>query len=76
VGRKESVKGNELRADDLFRFSFPSLRFVCCSYQFNPLLLNPDVIVQLLLKALLATPGPDFGLAMAIIGDRAVSFEL
>ncbi|KAL7415751.1 putative eukaryotic translation initiation factor 3 subunit 11 [Mrakia frigida] len=40
-------------------------------YQFNPLLINPDVIVQLLLKALLATPGPDFGLAMAIIGDRA-----
>lgn len=42
------------------------------SYQFNPTLLNPDVLLQLLLKALIATPGPDFNLSMAVAGDRAV----
>ncbi|CED84681.1 arm repeat-containing protein [Phaffia rhodozyma] len=42
-------------------------------YQFNPNLLNTDVLVHILLKTLIATPGPDFGLSVALIGDRAFS---
>jgi hypothetical protein len=45
------------------------------SYQFNPTLLNPDVLLQLLLKALIATPNADFNLSMAVAGDRAVRLQ-
>lgn len=43
-----------------------------CSYQFNPQLSNPDVIINILIKALAATVhGPDFGLCLALLREPA-----
>jgi hypothetical protein len=53
----------------------PRLPSPSISYQFNPTLLNPDVLLQLLLKALIATPNADFNLSMAVAGDRAVRLQ-
>jgi translation initiation factor 3 subunit K len=39
-------------------------------YQFNPELYNADVVVHILLKALTATPLPDFNLCVALLGQR------
>jgi len=39
-------------------------------YQFNTDLYNPDVIVNVLLKALTASPSPDFNLCVALLGER------
>lgn len=39
-------------------------------YQFNPDLYNVDVVVNILLKALTATPSPDFNLCMALLSER------
>ncbi|KIM33018.1 hypothetical protein M408DRAFT_326688 [Serendipita vermifera MAFF 305830] len=39
-------------------------------YQFNPDLYNVDVVVNILLKALTATPLPDFNLCMALLSER------
>lgn len=39
-------------------------------YQFNPDLYNPDVVVNVLLKALCAAPMPDFNLCVALLGER------
>ncbi|KAG8822015.1 hypothetical protein FRC19_006848 [Serendipita sp. 401] len=39
-------------------------------YQFNPELYNADVVVNILLKALTATPSPDFNLCMALLSER------
>ncbi|KIK81922.1 hypothetical protein PAXRUDRAFT_832538 [Paxillus rubicundulus Ve08.2h10] len=39
-------------------------------YQFNPDLFNPDVVVNILLKALTAEPFPDFNLCMSLLDDR------
>jgi translation initiation factor 3 subunit K len=42
------------------------------SYQFNPQLSNPDVILNLLIKALSATVhGPDFNLCLALLREPA-----
>ncbi|KZO96231.1 ARM repeat-containing protein [Calocera viscosa TUFC12733] len=41
-------------------------------YQFNQDLYNSDVVINILLKALTAAPGPDFSLCLALIGDRSV----
>jgi hypothetical protein len=41
-----------------------------CSYQFNSDLYNPDVIVNILLKALTQAPAPDFALCLALLDDR------
>ncbi|GLB36322.1 putative component of the eukaryotic translation initiation factor 3 (eIF-3) complex, which is involved in protein synthesis of a specialized repertoire of mRNAs and, together with other initiation factors, stimulates binding of mRNA and methionyl-tRNAi to the 40S ribosome [Lyophyllum shimeji] len=39
-------------------------------YQFNPELYNPDVIVNILLKALTASPLPDFNLCISLLDER------
>ncbi|KZW02703.1 ARM repeat-containing protein [Exidia glandulosa HHB12029] len=44
-------------------------------YQFNPELYNPDVVLNILLKALCAAPLPDFNLCVALISDRPVSTD-
>lgn len=42
------------------------------SYQFNPQLSNPDVILNILIKALSATVhGPDFNLCLALLREPA-----
>ncbi|VDB99825.1 unnamed protein product [Peniophora sp. CBMAI 1063] len=42
-------------------------------YQFNAQLYNPDVIVNILVKALTNVPYPDFNLAVALLDARASS---
>jgi translation initiation factor 3 subunit K len=39
-------------------------------YQFNPDLYNPDVVINILIKALLASPLPDFNLCISLLDDR------
>ncbi|KDQ16599.1 hypothetical protein BOTBODRAFT_30521 [Botryobasidium botryosum FD-172 SS1] len=39
-------------------------------YQFNPDLYNPDVVINILVKALTAAPLPDFNLCVALLGER------
>jgi len=39
-------------------------------YQFNPQLYNPDVVINVLVKALAAIPFPDFNLCIALLGER------
>ncbi len=39
-------------------------------YQFNPELYNPDVVVNILVKALASVPFPDFNLSVALLDDR------
>jgi len=39
-------------------------------YQFNPDIYNPDVVVNILLKALTATPLPDFNLCISLLDER------
>jgi len=39
-------------------------------YQFNPDLYNPDVVINILLKALTTAPQPDFNLCLALLGER------
>jgi translation initiation factor 3 subunit K len=42
-------------------------------YQFNPDLFNPDVVVNILVKALASVPFPDFNLSVALLDDRALN---
>jgi len=39
-------------------------------YQFNPDLYNPDVVINILIKALTATPFPDFNLCISLLDER------
>ncbi|KAF8605186.1 ARM repeat-containing protein [Ceratobasidium sp. AG-I] len=39
-------------------------------YQFNPDLYNPDVVINILIKALTAAPACDFNLCVALLGER------
>ena len=39
-------------------------------YQFNPDLYNADVVINILLKALAASPLPDFNLCMSLLDER------
>jgi len=39
-------------------------------YQFNPDLYNPDVVINILIKALTASPLPDFNLCISLLDDR------
>lgn len=41
-------------------------------YQFNTELYNPDVVVNILIKALTSAPQPDFNLCLALLGERDV----
>jgi translation initiation factor 3 subunit K len=40
-------------------------------YQFNPDLNNPDVVINILVKALASVPFPDFNLSVALLDERA-----
>lgn len=44
-----------------------------CSYQFNPDLYNPDVVINILTKALTASPFPDFNLCISLLDERVPS---
>jgi translation initiation factor 3 subunit K len=48
-----------------------TLTFPLFRYQFNPDLYNPDVVVNILVKALASVPFPDFNLSVALLDDRA-----
>ncbi|KAI0361715.1 initiation factor 3 [Trametes cingulata] len=39
-------------------------------YQFNPDLYNPDVVINILIKALTSAPFPDFALCISLLDDR------
>lgn len=42
-------------------------------YQFNPDLYNPDVVINILIKALAALPFPDFNLCISLLDERPVA---
>ncbi|KAI6005248.1 ARM repeat-containing protein [Pisolithus orientalis] len=44
-------------------------------YQFNSDLYNPDVVVNILLKALTAEPFPDYNLCTSLLDDRLVNMN-
>ena len=46
------------------------------SYQFNNDLYNPDVVINILVKALSAVPYPDFNLSIALLDDRVPNSNL
>ena len=39
-------------------------------YQFNPDLYNPDVVINILIKALTSSPFPDFNLCISLLDKR------
>ncbi|TFY68342.1 hypothetical protein EVJ58_g1055 [Rhodofomes roseus] len=41
-------------------------------YQFNPDLYNPDVVINILIKALTSSPFPDFNLCLSLLDERPV----
>lgn len=45
-------------------------------YQFNGELYNPDVIINILIKALTACPLPDFNLCISLLDDRINTTQL
>ncbi|KAJ7071326.1 armadillo-type protein [Mycena amicta] len=45
-------------------------------YQFNPDLYNPDVVINILIKALTASPLPDFNLSVSLLDDRPINANL
>ncbi|CDO72321.1 hypothetical protein BN946_scf184977.g18 [Trametes cinnabarina] len=42
-------------------------------YQFNPDLYNPDVVINILIKALTSAPFPDFSLCISLLDERPAS---
>lgn len=45
-------------------------------YQFNPELYNPDVVINILIKALIACPLPDFNLCISLLDERPINSVL
>ncbi|KAJ3561964.1 hypothetical protein NP233_g9873 [Leucocoprinus birnbaumii] len=45
-------------------------------YQFNPELYNPDVVINILIKALTASPSPDFNLCVSLLDERPINAPL
>ncbi|KAJ7919138.1 armadillo-type protein [Mycena leptocephala] len=45
-------------------------------YQFNPDLYNPDVVINILIKALTASPLPDFNLCISLLDERPINASL
>jgi translation initiation factor 3 subunit K len=45
-------------------------------YQFNPDLYNPDVVINILIKALTASPLPDFNLCISLLDERSIIAQL
>ena len=50
--------------------------FFNCRYQFNPDLYNPDVTINILLKALVSSPLPDFNLCLSLLDERPINATL
>jgi translation initiation factor 3 subunit K len=46
------------------------------SYQFNPDLYNPDVAINIFIKALTASPLPDFNLCISLLDERPTNTTL
>ncbi|OBZ79210.1 Eukaryotic translation initiation factor 3 subunit K [Grifola frondosa] len=42
-------------------------------YQFNPDLYNPDVVINILIKALTSSPFPDFNLCISLLDERPLN---
>ncbi|KAH9944454.1 initiation factor 3 [Epithele typhae] len=42
-------------------------------YQFNPDLYNPDVVINILIKALTSAPFPDFNLCISLLDERTTA---
>lgn len=49
---------------------------ICKRYQFNGELYNPDVVINILIKALTACPLPDFNLCLSLLDDRLNNTQL
>ncbi|KAF8973735.1 armadillo-type protein [Flammula alnicola] len=45
-------------------------------YQFNPDLYNPDVVINILIKALTSSPLPDFNLCISLLDERPINSQL
>ncbi|KAF7306667.1 Eukaryotic translation initiation factor 3 subunit K [Mycena indigotica] len=45
-------------------------------YQFNPELYNPDVVINILIKALTTSPLPDFNLSISLLDERSINSSL
>lgn len=45
-------------------------------YQFNPDLYNPDVVINILIKALTSSPQPDFNLCISLLDERLPNTQL
>ncbi|KAJ7225801.1 armadillo-type protein [Mycena pura] len=45
-------------------------------YQFNPDLYNPDIVINILTKALTASPLPDFNLCISLLDERPINATL
>ncbi|KAF5312474.1 hypothetical protein D9619_003022 [Psilocybe cf. subviscida] len=45
-------------------------------YQFNPDLYNPDVVINILIKALTSSPLPDFNLCISLLDERPINAQL
>ncbi|RXW18228.1 hypothetical protein EST38_g7608 [Candolleomyces aberdarensis] len=45
-------------------------------YQFNPDIYNPDIVINILIKALAASPLPDFNLCISLMDERTTSSHL
>jgi translation initiation factor 3 subunit K len=52
------------------------LSLLCLRYQFNPELYNPDVVINILIKALTASPSPDFNLCVSLLDERPTNAPL
>lgn len=45
-------------------------------YQFNPELYNPDIVINVLVKALTACPLPDFNLCVSLLDEKPINAQL
>ena len=61
---------------DLLLGSSTILILLSNRYQFNPDLYNPDVVINILIKSLTASPLPDFNLCIALLEERSASAAL
>jgi translation initiation factor 3 subunit K len=59
-----------------FLFTRPHTGSPFFRYQFNPDLYNPDVVVNILVKALASVPFPDFNLSVALLDDRTSNVNM
>ncbi|KAL4068215.1 armadillo-type protein [Scleroderma yunnanense] len=72
VGILEDYLYHQIRSDE---YDCLSNLAILKLYQFNPDLYNPDVVVNVLLKALTAEPFPDFDLCISLLDDRPVNLN-